>query len=90
MIVTLTQFDRLAADAAGNMLPLGSIGMGSQSRTSNGAFTALDVACNFLRVAGDTNITLTDATGRVFYFPANSPEYIGVGGGDVFTLAQVV
>lgn len=89
MIVTLTQFDRLAKDEVGNTLPLGSIGMGSQSRTSNGAFTALDTSCNFLRVASDTNMTLTDAAGQVIYFPANSPEYIGVSGGDVFTLASV-
>lgn len=89
MITTITQFDRLATDEAGNLLPIGKLGLASQSRTGAGAFTALDPSCNFMRVASDTAVSLTDAAGRVLFIAPNVPEYFAVGGGDVFTLATV-
>ena len=88
MIVTLNQFTQAIKDTGGNVLPIGAP-IKSQARTAAGAFTALDEAANFIRVASNTAITLTDQSGNAYFFPANVPDYIGVSGKEVFNLAVV-
>lgn len=89
MIVTITQYDKLGEDGKSKDLPVGFNPLASQARTTAGAFTAMNPKAKFARVASDTAMKLTDGAGNVMFFPANSPEYIGVLGGTVFTLATV-
>ena len=91
MITTITQYDRLAKDADGNALPVGVARIGSEARTSVGAFAALDASAAFIRVASDTAVKITDGTsgGNPMFVPANVPEYFGVSGGEVLTSATV-
>lgn len=91
MLVTLTQFRSLARDQDGEVLPLGRDRLACASRTSAGAFAALDSDCSFVRLATDTAIQLDIAGGAVTsadeLFPANSVEYFAVNGGETLTCA---
>ncbi len=89
MIVTITQFTALAKDGKGNYMPMGASPVSSEARTTAGAFAAMNSGSKFARVASDTAVKLTDASGNVQYFPANTPEYVGLKGGEVFTLGTV-
>ena len=90
MLVTITQFAMLARDENGNILPLGKHRLACEARTTDGAFTALNTGCSFVRLATDTAIQLdivggtTDSTDELF--PAGV-EYIAVDGGEVLTIA---
>lgn len=89
MIVTITQHDRLMSDQQGNIIPIGELRLPSEARTTAGAFAALNPDASFIRVASDTVVKLTTGAGQVLLIPASFPEYFGVNGGEVFTLAAV-
>lgn len=90
MLVTITQFERQARDANGNLLYLGEGRLGCEARTSAGSFTALDARTKFVRIATDTGIQMDIAGGTTTsadeLFPAGSVEYLGVSGGEAFSI----
>ena len=88
MIVTITECINLGQDDGNVDIPVIKPAK-SNARTTNGAFPALDQSTNYIRVASDTNITLTDEQGNVYYIPANFPDQFGVRGAEVFTVATV-
>lgn len=91
MIVSITQFTRLATDQNGNVLPLGLDRVACEVRTTAGAFAALSAGTKFVRVATDTAIHMDIAGGSTTsadeLFPANSVEYLAVRGGETLTIA---
>lgn len=93
MLVTITQFERMARDANGNPLYLGEGRLGCEARTSAGAFTALDARTKFVRLACDTTIQMDIAGGTTNsadeLFPAGSTEYLAMRGGETLTIATV-
>lgn len=93
MLVTITEFSKLAQDANGECVYLGDDRIGCQSRTAAGAFTALSARTRFIRIATDTaiqmDITGSATSGTDELFPANSVEYIAVKGGETLTFATV-
>lgn len=89
MLVTITQFERQARDANGNLLYVGEGRLGCEARTTAGAFASLDLRTKFIRVATDTSIQM-DISGSSTnsadeLFPAGSIEYLGVKGGETFS-----
>lgn len=93
MLVTITEYARIAQDANGNPLYLGKDRIGCQARTSVGAFTALNADTSFVRIATDTAIQMDVAGGTTSstdeLFPANGVEYLAVNGGETLTIATV-
>lgn len=93
MLVTVTEFSRLARDGNSADVPLGAGRIGSQSRTSAGAFSALNGAARLIRVATDTAIQMDTAGGSTTVvdelLPANSVEYFWVRGNEVLTIIEV-
>lgn len=91
MIVSITQFARLARDLNGSAMPLGSGRLACEVRTSAGAFVALGGGTRLIRIATDTAIQLDIAGGSTSaadeLFPANSVEYVAVRGGEILTIA---
>lgn len=89
MLVTITEFSRLARDDNGNVVPLGEGRLACQSRTAAGAFSALNAATKFIRVATDTSIQIDIAGGSVNtsdeLMPGASVEYFMVRGGEVLS-----
>jgi len=92
MLVTITQFSRLAEDSNGRLLPLGHGRIACQSRTSGGVFTALGTTTRFIRIATDTAIQMDIAGGSTTsadeLFPAGSVEFLAVSGGETLTIAE--
>lgn len=93
MLVTITQFERMARDANGNPLYLGEGRIGCQALTGAGAFTALDGRTKFVRIATDSAIQMDIAGGTTTsadeLFPAGSCEYLAMRGGETLTIAAV-
>lgn len=91
MIVSITQFQRLARDGNGAVMPLGGDRIACEVRTAAGAFTALGGSTKLIRIATDTAIQMDIAGGATTsadeLFPANSVEYIAVHGGETLTIA---
>lgn len=91
MIVSITEFQRLAKDTNGHTLPLGAGRLGCQVRTSAGAFTALGGGTRFVRLATDTAIQMDIAGGSTTsgdeLVPANTVEYFAMRGGETLTIA---
>lgn len=91
MIVSLSEFATLAIDQNGSTLPLGKQRLVCQTRTSVGAFAALQAGTRFVRLATDTALYLDIDGGTTNtsdeWFPANSVEYLAVDGGEVMTIA---
>ncbi len=91
MIVSITQFQRLARDGNGTMMPLGGDRIACETRTAAGAFAALGVGTRLIRIATDTAIQMDIAGGATTaadeFFPANSVEYLAVHGGETLTIA---
>lgn len=90
MIVTITQFARLANDGNGNVLPLGADRLACEARTSVGAFAALNANTRLVRICTDTTIRLDIAGGTTdtadeLFLPGT--EYIAVKGGETLTIA---
>ena len=94
MLVTITEFSRMARDDNGNPLYLGEGRIGCQARTSAGAFSALNDATTFVRLATDTALQMDFAGGVTSsvdeLIPAGSVEYLSVRGGETFTIAAAV
>lgn len=93
MLVTITEFSRMARDDNGSPLYLGEGRIACQARTSAGAFTALNDATTFVRLATDTSVQLDIVGGTTNsadeLFPAGSVEYLAVRGGEILTIAAV-
>lgn len=93
MLVTITQYARMAEDANGNCLYLGKDRIACEARTSAGAFTALDARTKFVRIATDTAIQMDIAGGSTTsqdeLFPAGIVESFSVNGGETLTIATV-
>lgn len=90
MIVTITQFARLAVDANGNPMPLGADRIACEARTSVGAFAALNANTRLIRVATDTPVRLDIAGGTTDTADELIPagvEYFSVKGGETLTIA---
>jgi hypothetical protein len=91
MLTTISEFARLAQDQNGNVLPLGLQRLACQTRTSAGAFSALQAATRFVRVATDTAIQMDIDGGTTNtadeLFPSNSVEYLAVDGGEILTIS---
>lgn len=94
MLVTITEFSRMARDDNGNPLYLGEGRIACQARTSAGAFVALNDATTFIRIATDTGIQMDIAGGSTTstdeLFPAGSVEYLSVRGGLTLTIAAAL
>lgn len=90
MLVTITQFERQARDANGNLLYVGEGRIACEARTSAGSFTEFDTRTKFIRIATDTSIQMDIAGGATTsadeLFPAGSIEYLGVKGGETFSI----
>lgn len=92
MLVTLTQFRKLALDSNGNICPMGSERINCMKRTSAGAFSALSPDCRFVRLATDTAIQLEIDGGGA---PSNGElfnagvEFLSVRGGETMTIGTV-
>ena len=91
MLVTLSQFTKLGKDANGNVMPLAVDRISCEARTSVGAFSALNAATRYVRLATDSSIQMDMAGGATTsadeLFPAGSVEFLAVNGGEVFTFA---
>ena len=92
MLVTITQFSRLARDDNGAALPLGEGRIACDVRTSDGDFSALDGSTRFVRIATDTPVQLDIAGGETdsadeLFMPG--VEYIAVRGGETLSIAEV-
>ena len=90
MIVTITQFAKLAYDGNGQLLRLGSDRIACEARTTVGAFAALNINTRFVRVATDTAMRLDIAGGTTdtqdeLFMPG--VEFIAVKGGETLTIA---
>ena len=93
MIVTITQFARLAVDANGNTMPVGADRIACEARTTAGAFTALNASARFIRLATDTAIQMdiaggTTTTADELFMPGET--YLAVKGGEVLTTIAAV
>lgn len=90
MIVSISQFAKMATGIHGNRAPFVKDRLACQVRATNGSFAALDQNCRFVRVATDTamfmNITGGPTSGNDEFFPANTVEYIAVDGGETLTI----
>lgn len=93
MLVTITQFAKMARDANNHPMPIGAGRIACQARTSAGAFTALDPSTRFVRIATDTAIQMDIAGGTTTssdeLFPAGVIDYVSVTGGETLTIAEV-
>lgn len=93
MLVTITQYLRMARDENGLPMYLGKDRLGCEVRTAAGAFVALNPNTKLIRVATDTAIQMDVAGGATTaadeLFPAGSVEYLAVNGGETFTIATV-
>jgi hypothetical protein len=91
MLVTITEFSRLAIDSNGAQLPLGAGRIACQAVIADGDANALTNGTRFVRVATDTAIQINIAGGSTTssdeLFPANSVEYIAVRGGETLAIA---
>ena len=91
MLVTITEFSRLARDDNGNLVPLGEGRLACQARTSAGAFSPLSSATKIIRVATDTSIQIDIAGGSVStsdeLMPGPLVEYFTVRGGETINIA---
>lgn len=90
MLVTISQFRDTAFAGSGHSLPLGRNRMGSEARTTDGAFAALSTDTKFIRLATDTGIRMEIDGGangsHSEFFPAGSVEFMAVNGGEVFNI----
>ncbi len=84
MMVTITSFAKMATDANGGVLPLGEGGV-CEKRTTAGNFAAVS---GFIRVATDTAVTLTTASGDPELFMPGV-EFRKVSAAQVLALAVV-
>lgn len=89
MRVTITEYRNLAQSAEGDDLPLGGGRITVQSRTSNGAFSALSDLTRFIRIASDTAITLDIDGGTTDELFLAGVEFMAVQGGEVLTVTSV-
>lgn len=90
MLVTITQYSRMALDANGNPIYLGDNRIACEARTAAGAFTALDAATRFIRLATDTSIQMDitggETTSADELFPEGSVEHLPMNGGEVLNI----
>jgi hypothetical protein len=91
VLVTITEFSRMARDENGNPLFLGEGRIACQARTSAGSFSALNDATTFIRIATDTAIQMDIAGGSTTaadeLFPAGTVEFLSVRGGELLAIA---
>jgi hypothetical protein len=91
MLVTLTQFNRVATDGNGNAVAIGHTRLGCEARSTVGAFAALGTDTRFVRIATDTAIQVninggtTDAQCELI--PANTVEFFAAVRGAIYTIA---
>lgn len=90
MLVTLTEYSRMAIDANGNPIYLGDARIACQARTSAGSFSALDAATRFVRLATDTSIQMDitggETTSADELFPEGSVEHLPMNGGETLSI----
>ena len=92
MLVTITQFSRMALDANGSTIFMGKDRIACEARTTAGSFTALNSDAAFVRIATDTAIQI-DVTGGAttsadeLFMPG--VEYIAVNGGETLAFIAV-
>lgn len=90
MIVTITEYARVATEQNGYPLPLGRQRLACQVRTSAGAFGALQSGTRFIRVATDTSLRMdlgggsTDTSDELILGPG--VEYFAVDGGETLAI----
>lgn len=89
MIVTISQFARMATDANGKPIFMGRDRIACEARTTAGTFGALQPEAKFVRVASDTSIHI-DVTGGAtsnqddLFLPG--AEYFAVNGGEELSI----
>lgn len=90
MIVSITQYQGMARDGNGHIMPLGKGRLASQNRTSDGAFTAIVQGAGVVRIATDTTIHINTGGGSSSssseIIPGGTVEYVAVRGGEVFNI----
>lgn len=84
MLLTITEYAKLATDENGNVLPMGKNKIASTGKT--GAAThALNADTKFVRIATDTAVQIDMAGGETAggseYLLANTVEFFAVKGG---------
>lgn len=90
MLVTITQYRKLAIDANGNVLPLGGDRISGEELTLADDATALDPGARFVRIATDTPVQISGVGGTGdadLYLPG--VEFIAVKGGETLTVATI-